>query len=45
MGLINLTEREKNAIEAVDSVALQDLVDQAIRSEHLGSLSGLSLYD
>ncbi|ODT77147.1 MAG: hypothetical protein ABS76_28265 [Pelagibacterium sp. SCN 64-44] len=45
MGLINLTERERNAIGSVDSVALQDLVDQAIRSGHLGNLSGLSLYD
>lgn len=45
MGLINLTERERNTIGAVDSLALQDLVDQAIRSGHLGNLSGLSLYD
>ena len=39
MGLINLSDREKQAIGAIDNGVLHDLIDQAIRSEHLGGLS------
>lgn len=45
MGLINLSDREKQAIGAINSGELHDLVDQAIRSEHLGKLSSSPLYD
>ncbi|NTF34119.1 hypothetical protein [Rhizobium skierniewicense] len=45
MGLINLGSREKQAIDAINSGELHDLVDEAIRSEHLGKLSSLPLYD
>ncbi|MER9025946.1 hypothetical protein NKI01_25915 [Mesorhizobium sp. M0815] len=45
MGLMNLSDREKQAIGAIDSGALHDLVDQAIRSEQLGKLSNLPLYN
>jgi hypothetical protein len=45
MGLVNLSTREKQAIDALNSGELHDLVDEAIRSEHLGKLSSLPLYD
>lgn len=45
MSLINLSDREKQAIRAIDGGVLHDLVDQAITSEHLGGLSKLPLYD
>lgn len=45
MGLINLSDREKRAIETIDSGVLHDLIDQAIRSERLGELSSLPLYN
>ncbi|MER8733455.1 hypothetical protein NKJ23_21050 [Mesorhizobium sp. M0184] len=45
MGLINLSHREKQAIGAINSSELHDLVNQAISSEHLGKLSSLPLYD
>ncbi|MDF3216832.1 hypothetical protein EN962_25240 [Mesorhizobium sp. M7A.F.Ca.CA.001.09.2.1] len=41
MGLINLSHREKQAIGAINSSELHDLVNQAISSEHLGKLSSL----
>ncbi|TIT89949.1 MAG: hypothetical protein E5W59_15250, partial [Mesorhizobium sp.] len=44
MGLINLSDREKQAIGAIDSGVLHDLIGQAIRSEYLGGLSALPLY-
>lgn len=43
MGLINLSDREKQAIGAIDRGALHDLIDQAIKSEHVGKLSSLPL--
>ncbi|MCV3211683.1 hypothetical protein OHD62_34285 [Mesorhizobium sp. YC-39] len=45
MGPINLSDREKQAIGAINSGELHDLVDEAMRSEHLGKLSSLPLYD
>ncbi|MCG8274169.1 hypothetical protein MIC97_22735 [Aquamicrobium sp. NLF2-7] len=45
MGLLSLSDREKQAIRSIDSGVLRDLVDQAITSEHLGGLSKLPLDD
>lgn len=45
MGLINLEDREKRAIAAIDNGELDRLVDEAITYEQHGKLNNLPLHD
>lgn len=45
MGLINLSDRERKAIGAIDGEKLRENIDQAITTERLGQFSNLPLND
>ncbi|WP_246728815.1 hypothetical protein [Rhizobium leguminosarum] len=45
MGIINLTDREKAALKAIDENEVDKLIDQAVREESLGALHRLPLHD
>ncbi|WP_246675499.1 hypothetical protein [Mesorhizobium sp. B2-6-4] len=43
MGEINLTDSEKHALQAIDERELDNLIDQAVKEEHLGVMHRLPL--